>query len=340
MSLKYPPFAACVPMQDAARNAPALKRGARGVAVGLLQGALVDLGYKLPKSMAKSGAPDEIYGQETFDAVWAFQTKEKLKKDGQAGKNTIERLDQLMAAKAKPAPYKPPVAPPPPSTIEYKLGSADPKRSADPGAGIWGATPAQASYRALKTGIEAILPPATRIIGEDAVAHMRHYLDNSGKPYTIRLAGMLEQVPSARERYEDEVAQAQEFVEKLAVGRHLITSQQAETGYNTKAENWNWFYAIGGYSVWGKGVAHVAQGASGREYKLEFEYKFYDRYNWDKGKSVTIAGITITDEFMGEFHRQGIAQEFDCHGSIKRTFVWKPGQAIPRSQLYPPGGQR
>jgi len=74
-------------------------------------------------------------------------------------------------------------------------------------------------------------------------------------------------------------------------------------GYNTKEENWNWFYAIGGYSSWGKGEAVVSDGPSGRQYTLDFEYKFYDRYNWDKGKHVTIFRITITDEFMGEFHR-------------------------------------
>lgn len=29
-----------------------------------------------------------------------------------------------------------------------------------------------------------------------------------------------------------------------------------------------------------------------RHFELGFEYKFHDRYNWDNGKAVTIAGIT------------------------------------------------
>jgi hypothetical protein len=58
----------------------------------------------------------------------------------------------------------------------------------------------------------------------------------------------------------------------------------------------------------------------------------FDRYNWDKGKSVEIAGITITDRFMGEFHRQGLAQEFDCMGSFKRRFTWTAGSSIPGGQ--------
>jgi hypothetical protein len=47
----------------------------------------------------------------------------------------------------------------------------------------------------------------------------------------------------------------------------------------------------------------------------------------------------VTDAFMGEFHRQGLAKEFDCYGSFKRHFSWKKGQAIPAQQLYPAGGR-
>jgi hypothetical protein len=36
---------------------------------------------------------------------------------------------------------------------------------------------------------------------------------------------------------------------------------------------------------------------------------------------------------MGEFHRQGLAREFDCVGSIKRKLSWQHGQAIPKEQF-------
>jgi hypothetical protein len=68
-----------------------------------------------------------------------------------------------------------------------------------------------------------------------------------------------------------------------------------------------------------------------------FEYKFYDRYNWDGGKKVDIFGVTITDAFMGEFHRQGMAKEYDCFGSVRRQLSWQHGQPIPRPQLEAPG---
>lgn len=72
---------------------------------------------------------------------------------------------------------------------------------------------------------------------------------------------------------------------------------------------------------------------------MDFEHKFYDRYNWDAGKSITFHGITITDKFMGEFHRRGLAREYDCRGSFKRQFIWKKGQSVTQQQLDGPGGR-
>jgi len=134
-----------------------------------------------------------------------------------------------------------------------------------------------------------------------------------------------------------EVFQAQDFVESLPVGSHQITSRTVETGYNIQTENKNWFFAIGGYKRWGTGQAKVTQNAQGqRSYELDFTYKFFDRYNWDGGKSVTLFGIKITDHFMGEFHRQGLAREFDCLGAVRRRFTWKHGEDISNAQMSSP----
>jgi hypothetical protein len=221
----------------------------------------------------------------------------------------------------------------------YQVGTVDPPIAHDPGAGIWNSKPTEASYVALKLGIIEVLPQATLIIGPDAAVHMSHYLGNTGKMLTIRLENMVKDVPSAKRRYEREVSQMQRFVETLPVGTTSIASKNVEVGYNTQAESRNWFFAIGGYSTWGTGTAKVASGSAGRAYEVDFEYKFYDRYNWDAGKSVTFAGITVTDRFMGEFHRQGIAQEYDCRGSFKRHFSWKAGEAIAQDQIDGPGGR-
>jgi len=340
MALKYPPFAACLGMEKAANNAPPLRFGSSGVAVSLLQAALIDRGEKLPQSIKKTGSPDGKFGLETKKAVYSYQSKKKnLTPDYVAGRNTIRELDADMVKATTILP--PSVQPVPvlPSTPHYALGTGDPPMGHDPGAGAWNSKPTEASYVALKAAIIHALPASYAIIGDDAVKHMIQYLGNSGSKYTIDLEDMVEDVPSARARYEDEVAQAQELVEQLPVGKHSIHSTKAENGYNRQAENRNWFFAIGGYTKWGQGVATVKSTSAGLEYELDFEYKFYDRYNWDAGKSITFAGITVTDRFMGEFHRQGLAREFDCWGSFKRHLTWKKGAKIPQQQLYARSGR-
>jgi hypothetical protein len=345
--LRYPPFAASADLQQAALNNPPLKKGARGSAVALLQGGLIDLGHPLPVSTRKTGAPDGAFGNETFEALKEFQKKQKapvnhpdaFKPDGVAGRNTITRMDELLLALHTAPHVPPPPPPPPPISPHYQLGSADPATSHDAGAGKWNSKPTTATSLALKLAILDILPSATVVIGDDAAFNMMHYLANSGRTINIDLEGMVKEVPSAKERYEAEVAQAQAFVEQLPSGTHEITSRMPQGGYNYKEENWNWFFAIGGYSTWGKGQARVKETPAGREFELDFKYKFYDRYNWDGGKSVTIFKIRITDEAMGEFHRQGIAQEYDCVGSFKRQLRWRQGQAIPQQQIDNPVGR-
>jgi peptidoglycan hydrolase-like protein with peptidoglycan-binding domain len=335
MTLQYPPFSASVQLLTAANNHPPLRRGFSGPGVQLVQSALLDLGFPLPRSTRKHGVPDGIYGQETEDATKKFQTTNHLKVDGSIGKVTLTTIDSLMAAKAAPVVPKPPPAPVAVASLEYMLGTKDPDISVDPGAGAWNSKPKEASYIALRVAILDALPASIALIGDDAVAHMFHYLRNTGARYAIDLAGMINEVPSARARYLQEARQAQEFVETLPPGTHQITSQRVEGGYNLQRESRNWFFAIGGYVRWGAGEARVTQtGDQGRSYLLDFSYKCYDRYNWDAGKSVHLFNIKVTDHFMGEFHRQGLAREFDCTGSIRCRLAWKQGEAISEPQLF------
>lgn len=348
MALKYPPFVASDRICKAAENSPWMAFNERGRPVAILQGALIDLGYKMPISTLKTGAPDGIYGKETKETVYQFQVDKKLTgKDGTAGRETFTHLDALLTAKKGPPKVvlKPPtpVVPPPPADRNYKIGTDDPSITPDAGAGIFDSESTELSMWALKQTILEILPPqgtsAMVFVGVDAALHMKHYLDASGRTFTIDLESMVDSGPTARGRFRNEVSQAQKFVETLAVGTHSITSKTAESAYNYKNESKNWYFAVGGYSTWGKGKAIVRNGSAGREYELQFEYKFFDRYNWDTGKSVTLVGITITDRFMGEFHRQGLAQEFDMVGSIKRIFRWKHGETIPEAQYRRDSGR-
>jgi hypothetical protein len=208
-------------------------------------------------------------------------------------------------------------------TTNYKIGTSDPAIVHDPGAGMWNSKPKTIKMRVLKTKITEHLPFAYPVIGDDAVKHMYHYFSNSGTDYHIDLQDMVYDVTDAKTLYEDEVDRAKQFVQTLTIGMHNITTDTVARGYNDKIQNWNWFYAVGGYSAWIKGVAKVEQDKSGkRKYRLDYEYKVADRYNWDIGKQVEIFGVTITDEFMGEFHCQGMAKEFNMHGFIKASIEW------------------
>lgn len=335
--LRFPPFQACHAMEDAARNAPPLRQGSRGLAVALLQGALGQLKVDLPLSAQGHGTPDGIFGSETRKALISFQRRLKLKPDGVAGSETLLALDAEMmkiSSGLPPAPLKKSIVP---SSPHYETGIGDPPLRHDAGSGTWKSKRAEATYLALRQAIREVLPATTVLVGFDAAKHMRHYLDNSGRDFLIDLEGMVREVPSAKGRYEREVSQARAFVEQLPVGRHDLHSKVGEGGYNRQAENRNWYFAVGGNTTWGEGTARVKEGPAGREYELEFVYRFFDRYNWDAGKSVELAGIKVTDVFMGEFHRQGLAKEFDCRGSFKRRFTWKQGATVPSRQLHPAG---
>ncbi|MEM6469490.1 MAG: peptidoglycan-binding domain-containing protein [Planctomycetota bacterium] len=90
-------------LTSAEKNAPALRRGFVGYAARVLQLALIDQGFKLPKSTAKHGSPDGRFGQETKSRVRSFQKKHGLSQDGVVGQNTMRKLDELVRT-----PWNPP----------------------------------------------------------------------------------------------------------------------------------------------------------------------------------------------------------------------------------------
>lgn len=146
----------------------------------------------------------------------------------------------------------------------------------------------------------------------------------------INIEGMLKGVPSAKQLYKRELRMAKTFVEKTLIkeGKYSIESGAASGGRNRKSESWDWYFAVGGYSAWGSGKVEVKCDTSGQyTYEMILRYDFRDRYNWDKGKSVSILGITITDAFMAKFHRQGLAREFDMTGTVVETIRWTKGDS-------------
>lgn len=165
----------------------------------------------------------------------------------------------------------------------------------------------------------------------DAAKHLWHYFSNSGLDYEIRLQGLIDDVPSAKDLYNRELASAQAFVEGLSPGKHEITSQAVRDGQVTDSESKNWFLAVGDYQAWGKGIATVCKGSKASpEFVLEFEYKFYDPYDWHENLGVAFTlpgGYELSDERMRKFHLMGYAKEFLMIGSVKKTVKWNTGEA-------------
>lgn len=350
-------------LQAAARNAPVMKSGETSVGAALLQGGLLELGYKLPVTTRKKGTPDGIFGDETKSAVTSFQSAHPpLKPDGVAGENTLHAMDALLKASPKPAPKpspKPPApkppgpkppgpkpAPPlpplpgpapipmpmkPPPHAKYKEGAGDPPLTHDEGSGPWNSE--WPSARTL--AIMAILSDPIRAasfygacfaaVGPNATRNLKHYLGNTGAALTIPYHAMIKATPRAYGVWLSETAELIAYLDTCPPGTWNITSKEVlhnDETYNYQGETRDWFFAIGGYGVWSK--AKVTTDPAGNV-SAEVTIKFYDRYNWDGGKAVELAGITITDEFMAEFHRQGYAREYDCFGHVTRTFTWKKG---------------
>ena len=81
----------------AAKNQPPLAIGSSGNGVVILQQALIDLSYEMPRSTHNGNSlPDGIFGIETEQVVKRFQQSNNLKVDGIAGRFTFQRLEQAL----------------------------------------------------------------------------------------------------------------------------------------------------------------------------------------------------------------------------------------------------
>lgn len=111
MALSSPRFKTNERLRLAAANNPALRKGHSGLAVRIIQQALIELGHRLPVSTKKYRTPDGEYGTETKEAVREFQRKHSLGRDGVVGKNTMAKLDRLLPNPAPPLPPLPTARP-------------------------------------------------------------------------------------------------------------------------------------------------------------------------------------------------------------------------------------
>jgi hypothetical protein len=65
--------------------------------IHLVQHALLDLGYTMPRSTGRSNySPDGIFGREMEAKLKEFQKNQRLRETGKVDRDTIQKLDQLL----------------------------------------------------------------------------------------------------------------------------------------------------------------------------------------------------------------------------------------------------
>lgn len=228
---------------------------------------------------------------------------------------------------------------------DYALGHAPPRVQPDPGSGPWCGEPQTAQFLVYKRALEAALDThgLTLFPGPDAVRHMRHYLNNTGQDLPVDVSALMARSAQLSRQYTDELAAAVAFAQTLVEGRHHIRSTRLAQGYFRQSQDANLFFAVGGYSYWGQASVTVeSDPKSGKHYEMDFSFEFFDRYNWDGGKKVTIAGVVVTDAFMQNFHRQCYAREFDLRGTLQQRLRWAhghPAQVVQSSSSPATGTQ-
>ncbi len=113
MAFKSEILAGNARLDSAAAGGPSIKPAPPAddpAAVKKIQKALAALGFRMPLSFPNGpmGEPDGKYGNETYQAVLAFQKgmfpKEPKEWDGRVGKRTLEKMDYALAGGRQPGP--------------------------------------------------------------------------------------------------------------------------------------------------------------------------------------------------------------------------------------------
>lgn len=219
----------------------------------------------------------------------------------------------------------------------YVLGRDDPEYISDAGSGEWCSTGHFTNeFFIYKRYLEALVSGSVyiKIRYPYAREHLLHYLRNTGEDVHVNLNDMMKRSNKLEGNYSQELAEAKEFCQSLNPGEYSITSSYFKTDDFISSDP-DLFYAIGGYQYWGKGQVLIAEDNlkvdspnSDRlcSYNLKFQFMFFDRYNWNinaANSGVRLGNvIPVTDVFMGDFHQQCLAREFNIFGTIEIKVKW------------------
>jgi hypothetical protein len=169
----------------------------------------------------------------------------------------------------------------------------------------------------------------------NAARGMHHYLDNTGSLLTIDPALVLREAESVQEelayhqgRLTHQVLQILEEAnpeEELTIPV-ASPKQSQDTFAISEEDSSDWFFAMAGHWARMDGscdfVPDRQEPGWGTLY-FEVVFSLGDDYNWDKGKSVTIGGITVDDSVAGRLHKVGLAHEYEVLGTMPMSFDMK-----------------
>jgi hypothetical protein len=203
---------------------------------------------------------------------------------------------------------------------------APPARGARDGSAAHGTVAATFGDHLTESTFYRVADGADTIGLNNAARHMRHYLGNSGQMLWVDPAQMAADMPrnaalmdAAFQR--DVVAVAQATVAANWSGQPMtfqITTPWRSDTYATRSDSQDWFFAVGGFSYAHTAAVTVRPDSNGRPViSIEANRHIFDRYNWDEGKAVTIAGITVNDRQLGRLHEAGLAQEYEVRGTTR-----------------------
>lgn len=205
------------------------------------------------------------------------------------------------------------------TSLKLILGSQrDPQIESRPGAGEWNSETKSFENRIVaKSALKFFATEQARQQwGDEAATALHHYFENNGRDLRLDVSKLIQDVSSVKEKFELSRQLAKDLSLGLSDGIYLFTSEQAGTGLITKEDSENWYLAVAGYCFWIKGKIVIADGKT----NITSEFTIWDRYDWDPGVQVQIdtpiGPIVVDQDRIGEFHRQGLAKEFNFFGSI------------------------
>ena len=216
-------------------------------------------------------------------------------------------------------PVPPPQAPPTPDEGSAPFGSADPGLD-----------------DRLTEQMFARLADLAELRGmTNAARNMRWYLGASGETLAVDPEAMLRDMPEFAEAVRRSLSAVAEEAGAAADarydGRPLSLPLQGEwRPFDANGVDDDWFYALGGFSYSLSAVADVAPPASSGgppTITLRYRLDVADRYNWDKGKGVTIGPISVSDTQLQRLQEVGLAREYDVAGSSALVQVSLPLEA-------------